>query len=184
MDCCEFREKYSDLTDGLLAPPIAADARLHLSHCQACRRFDTALRAGVDLLRGLPSVGISRGFGPTLRRRLRGELAVRMPQAIRWSGAVGTLLLVAAAGVVGWDWMESGAARRDAATWALKTRENRASALAATAKAAYSPRLPAAFPLRIETYHPLNAILIIDSAQPSLGEGRVRFDVPAVWGGP
>ena len=184
MDCCEFREKYSDMADGLLAPSVATEARVHLSHCPACQRFDAALRAGVELLRGLPSVGVSRGFGPTLRRRLRGELAVRMPGAFSWSGAVGALLLVATAGFVGWDWMESRAAHQTAAAWTATDRESRTAVLAAEAKPAFPPLASFPSPLRLETYHPLNAFLVVVPSEPLLIEDHARFDVPAVWGGP
>ena len=185
MNCCEFREKYSEFADGLLTPRGKAEADAHLALCAPCRRFDAALRAGVSLLRGLPSVGVSRGFGPNLRRRLRGELAVRMPGMIRWSGAFGTLLVVATAGFIGWDWLETRAAHRAPTQWAAAT----PGWVAATASsnhpsgvfASSPPELPR---LRFETFHPLNSILVIEQAAAVSGPDRVRFDVPAVWGGP
>ena len=186
MNCCEFREKYSEFTDGLLTPPSKAEADAHLALCAACRRFDTALRAGVNMLRGLPAVSVSRGFGPTLRRRLRGELAVRIPGVVRWSGAVGTLLIVATAGFIGWDWLETRAAHRGAAAeWASSSPGwGAVPPSVASASAAVPDPPPALHRLRIETFHPMNSIFVVEQAPPALGLDRVRFDVPAVWGGP
>ncbi|HTT67199.1 MAG TPA: zf-HC2 domain-containing protein [Gemmatimonadales bacterium] len=186
MNCCEFREQYSDFADGLLPPSSRAEADAHLALCPACRRFDAALRAGVTLLRGLPSVGVSRGFGPRLRRRLRGELAVRMPGMVGWSGAVGALLIVAAAGFIGWDWLETRAAHRGAgAQQASGSPGWVAAANSASHPGAGDPGLPPDLPrIQIETFHPLNSILVIEQAPPAPGQDRVRFDVPAVWGGP
>ena len=115
MNCCEFREKHSDFADGLLPHGESSEADAHLAACAACRRFDAVLRAGLDALRSLPSVGVSRGFAHRLRQRLRGELAVRVPGVAHWSGAVGTLLLVATVGFIGWDLLESRAAHHRAA---------------------------------------------------------------------
>ncbi|HXY19532.1 MAG TPA: zf-HC2 domain-containing protein [Gemmatimonadales bacterium] len=185
MNCCEFREKYSEYADGLLTPPSKAEADVHLALCAACRRFDLALRAGVNMLRELPAVSVSRGFGPALRRRLRDELAVRIPGVIRWSGAVGTLLIVATAGFIGWDWLETRAAHRGAAAEWASSSPGWVAVPPSVANAAAVPDLPTALPrLRIETFHPLNSILVIEPAPPASGQDRVRFDVPAVWGGP
>jgi anti-sigma factor RsiW len=186
MNCCEFRERYSDFADGLLTPLSKAEVDAHLALCAPCRRFDAALRAGVNLLRGLPSVGMSRGFGPSLRRRLRGELAVRMPGMIRWSGAFGTLLVVATAGFIGWDWLQTRAARRAARSeWASAAPGWAAAATPTNHAAAVHSGLPIDLPrLPLETFHPLNSILVVEQATPASGQERVRFDVPAVWGGP
>ncbi len=181
MNCCEFREKYSDFADGLLTSQEHAEAGVHLAACAACRRFDAALRVGVDALRALPSVGMSRTFGVRLRRRLRGEFAVRVPVVARWSGAVGTLLLVAAVGVIGWDQVESRAAHRERAVAAGRTPAPLA--VRDQAPVYLRPRFTPAVP-RFEAFHPLNSILVVEEAWPAeVGDGT-RLDVPAVWGGP
>jgi anti-sigma factor RsiW len=185
MNCCEFREKYSDFADGLLPSRQRSEAGAHLGTCAACRRFDAALRAGLDALRALPSVGVSRGFGPRLRQRLRGEFAVRVPLMARWSGASATLLLVATIGFLGWDLLESRAAHRGRAAWPAPAWSPSPAPLAALgAGPGYaSPPRYSADP-RFDAFHPLNSILVTEEANPAVGGGRFRFDLPAVWGGP
>jgi anti-sigma factor RsiW len=185
MNCCEFREKYSDFADGLLTSRERSEAGAHLAVCAACRRFDAALRAGLDALRALPSVGVSRGFGLRLRQRLRGEFAVRVPIVARWSGAVGTLLLVATVGYIGWDLLDSRATHRDRAAWSATAWGPAAVPLAVSGRdpAPPSPR-PTSADLRLSAFHPLNSILVTEEARPAAAEGRGRLDVPAVWGGP
>ena len=182
MDCCEFREKYSDFADGLLGEPEQARARQHLVRCGACRRFDAAFRAGVDALRGLPPVGVSRSFGERLKRRLRREFAVRVPALDHWSGAVGALLVVATVGFVGWDLIESRGAARS---------KPKASAVTVGAPAAAMGVRAAARSLRHDTaallheaFHPLHPIMMTADARSALYADRLRFDIPAVWGGP
>jgi len=183
MNCCEFREKYSDFTDGLLAPREGLEANAHLSGCAACRRFDAALRTGLDALRSLPSVGLSHGFGPSLRRRLRGEFAIRLPVMARWSGAVGTLLLVATVGFIGWDLLESRASHRERAAWSTTT-DNPVPVAVGDQVPTYSNRRPSPADLRFTTFHPLNSILETEAGRPTAAGDRPRLDVPAVWGGP
>jgi len=181
MNCCEFREKYSDYVDGLLTSGEHSEARGHLASCAACRRFDAALRTGLDALRALPSLGVSHGFGARLRRRLRGEFAVRGPVVARWSSAVGTLLLVAAVGYIKWDLRESREMRR---------------AQTARSSAAWNPQPhPAPLPAylasqtpviraRFEPFHPMHSILVVEQSPPLAMGGPPRLDLPAVWGGP
>jgi anti-sigma factor RsiW len=184
MNCCEFREKYSDFTDGLLAPTEGSEAEAHLAACLACRRFDAALRAGLDALRALPHLGVSHGFGPRLRRRLRGEFAIRLPVVARWSGAVGTLLLVATVGFIGWDLLESRATRRAQAAWAA-TWNHAALPLAVNGPGLMYPNpQPSSADLRFTTFHPLNSILVTEETRPAAAGDQPRRDVPAVWGGP
>ncbi|HXY68206.1 MAG TPA: hypothetical protein VEH62_02075 [Gemmatimonadales bacterium] len=140
------------------------------------------------MLRELPSVSVSRAFGPALRRRLRGELAVRIPGAIRWSGAVATLLVVATAGLIGWDWLQTRATRRGAAAaWVAVASTHTPVPLmpVAAQPRPLPPMTPVDLPrLPFVTFHPLNAILVIEPSPPAPGQDPVRFDVPAVWGGP
>ena len=186
MHCCEFRERYSDYTDGLLTIGESSDARMHLAACEACRRFDAAFRAGVDTLRALPGVGVSRGFGPRLRAKLRRELAVRVPVVAHWSGAMGTLLLVAAVGVVGWDLISSRAARHDrlpVGRSALTLRSTSA-ALPAPGPHAAAPRFDS-IAISFDAFHPLQSILAATTTQvTAVGEDRPHYDLSVVWGGP
>ena len=132
MNCCEFREKYSDFADGLLPSGETSEADAHLAACAGCRRFDAALRTGLDALRALPNVGVSQGFTHRLRQRLRGELAVRCPGVARWSRAVGTMLVVATVGFIGWDLLESRAAHRGGTAWSMTAWNPSPTPLAAT----------------------------------------------------
>ena len=112
MDCCEFREHYSDFADGLLDDEAELRARRHLSLCAPCRRFDAAFRAGVSALRDLPSVQPSRSFGDRLHGRLGHELVVRALAVDPISGAVAAMLVMVTIGLVTWDLVELRAARR------------------------------------------------------------------------
>lgn len=190
MNCCEFREKYSDYADGLLTDGEAAEAGLHMAACAACRRFDAAFRVGVDALRSLPAVSMSRGFGSRLRARMRREVTVRLPVVAHWSGAMGTLLLVAAVGVVGWDLANSRTGRHDTLPIGRTALAQPNAPLAAPAPVpvALSPRddrtmYPA------DAFHPLQSVLVestltATAAQaPALAGDRPRFDLSVVWGG-
>jgi anti-sigma factor RsiW len=181
MDCCEFRETYSDFADGLLAEADGLRARRHLADCAACRRFDAAFRAGVDALRELPPVGVSRGFGEQLKGRLHREVAVRGPAADQWLGFVGALLVVATVGFVSWDLLEMRATSRI---------RQPAPAVAASAPQPAADVPGAGTTLRLDTmalardpFHPLNPVLTVADAPFSPDVNHVRFDIPAVWGG-
>ena len=180
MDCCEFREKYSDFADGLLPGQEELRARQHVAGCGACRRFDAAFRTGVDALRGLSPVGVSRGFAERLKQQLQRELAVRVPAVHQWSGAVGALLIVATIGFVGWDLIESHGAGRAkhpaAAAW------NGPRVVTGVRATALTLRRDTAA-LLLDAFHPLHPIMIIADTHSALYEDHLRFDVPAVWGG-
>jgi anti-sigma factor RsiW len=185
MNCCEFREKYSDFADGLLPLGETSEADAHLAGCAGCRRFDAALRTGLDALRALPNVGLSHGFAHRLRHRLRGELAVRVPGVALWTGAVGTMLLVAAVGFIGWDLLEARAAHRGRPAWAVTAWNPSPTPLAATgSNPSYSNPPRSAVDPRFDPFHPLNSILVASETGPAVGGVQVRFDLPAVWGGP
>lgn len=190
MNCCEFREKYSDFADGLLTDQEGSEAQVHLAACPACRRFDAAFRAGVDALRTLPAVEVSRGFGSRLRSRLRREFRVRMPVMANWSSAMGTLLLVAAVGLVGWDLLGSRGARHDilpigspAPAW-----PDAPLALPAPMPVGLTPGYDRS-PVPFDTFHPLQSVLVESSLAATatqvsaVGGDRPRFDLSVVWGG-
>ena len=174
MDCCEFREKYSDFADGLLDQEAALRARRHLSLCGACRRFDAAFQTGINALRELPSVEVSRSFGDTLRGRIRHELAVRTLAVSPLSGAVAALLVLVAVGFVSWDLAE------------LRSSTHQ------TAVAALPPPVVVPAPVRIHLdtvqifgagFHPFDPVLLVSDTARSAFPDPQRVDVPAVWGG-
>ncbi len=181
MDCCEFREKYSDFADGLLAEGELRRARQHLTECAACRHFDAAFRSGVDALRGLPPLGLSRGFGEQLKGRLKAEVAVRGPGADQWAGFVGALLVVATIGFISWDLVEMRSAERAPPPGPVVE----------PVAVRQAPEIPSpALALRLDTmaflrdpFHPLDAVLVVADTAPAVAVNRVRFDIPAVWGG-
>jgi len=175
MDCCEFREKYSDFTDGQLDDEEELRARWHLSLCPACRRFDAAFRTGVAALRDLPAVDVSRSFGEQLRGHLRHELEVRGLAVSPLSGAVAAMLVLVTIGFVAWDLADLHAARH-------------AAAVAANAKP--QPVRPAAVPIARDTmqpvpevFHPFDPVLLVADTSLATDADPPRFDVPAVWGG-
>jgi anti-sigma factor RsiW len=177
MDCCEFREKYSDFADGLLEKEAELRARRHLSLCAACRRFDAAFRTGVRALRGLPSVDVSRSFEDRLGNRIRHELAVRTFAVDPLSGAIAALLVMVTVGLVAWDLAELRSARRVA------------SAPPATTPA-HEVRIAAPAHRRLDTlqilggdFHPFDPVLLVVDTNPPPAPSPARFDVPAVWGG-
>src|SRR2546421_12818902 len=72
MTCAEFLERYTDFRDGLItAPRELRRFTRHLALCQACRRYDAALRRGVLALRAVQTIEPS----PSFRRRLDERLA-------------------------------------------------------------------------------------------------------------
>jgi hypothetical protein len=177
MDCCEFREQYSDFADGLLDEEAELRARRHLSLCAPCRRFDTAFRRGVSALRNLPSVEVSRSFGDRLSRRLRHELVVRALAVNPAWGAVAAMLVMVTIGLVTWDMAE------------LRAAKHAASAAAASAMRPLV-RAPATPSTRRDTirilpqgFHPFDPVLLVADTSPVPDGGTLRFDIPAVWGG-
>ncbi|MGA2382479.1 MAG: zf-HC2 domain-containing protein [Gemmatimonadales bacterium] len=176
MDCCEFREQYSDFADRLLDEEAELRARRHLKLCAPCRRFDAAFRTGVSALRDLPSVELSRSFGDRLRGRLGHELVVRALAVDPFSGAVAAMLVMVTIGLVTWDLVELRAARRAAA--------------AAAVSVPAAVWIPAPAQIRLDTvenfhsgFHPFDPVLLVADTNPTQDTNPPRFDVPAVWGG-
>jgi hypothetical protein len=72
MICREFLDRYTELRDGLIAAPRELRRfQRHLVQCQACRRYDAAVRRGVAALQGVETIEPSTTF----RRRLDARLA-------------------------------------------------------------------------------------------------------------
>ena len=72
MICQEFLNRYTEFRDGLVAAPRELRRfQRHLVQCEACRRYDAALRRGVAALQGVETIEPSTDF----RRRLDARLA-------------------------------------------------------------------------------------------------------------
>lgn len=72
MTCAEFLARYTDVRDGLItATRELRRFQRHLAQCEACRRYDTAVRRGVIALQAVETIEPSRDF----RRRLDARLA-------------------------------------------------------------------------------------------------------------
>jgi anti-sigma factor RsiW len=177
MDCCEFREKYSDFADGLLEEEAELRARRHLSLCASCRHFDAAFRTGIGALRNLPSVEVSGSFGAGLRQRIRHELMVRGLAVDPLWGAIAALLVMVTVGFVAWDLDEPRGARHAAPAIA-------ATVLRPAVRLTRAPRV------RFDTvqifgggFHPFDPVLLVADTSPAPDAYPPRFDVPAIWGG-
>jgi anti-sigma factor RsiW len=84
MDCRRAEELLSDDVDGLLDPVLAADLRVHLAGCEACRELRAAIVEVVAALKAHPVLeppaGLAeRAAGLALRR----AAAARRP-LLRW----------------------------------------------------------------------------------------------------
>lgn len=175
MNCCEFRENYSDFADGLLDESAEVLARQHLAECAACRRFDAAFRTGVGMLREMPVVAPSRRFAINLRRKIRHEAASATPALRRWSGAAGAALVVTVIGIIGWDHRDAAQARARQPLSVRRHREVdppwgiRNSALRLTHDTVF---------FRDNPFHP---IPIATDTPSALYAGQLRFETPAVW---
>ncbi len=179
MDCCEFREKHSDFTDGLLAEDLAVQARQHLARCASCRRFDAALRTGLSALRQIPQVRVSPRFSERLRRRLRWELRVRIPVINHWSGAVGALLVLVTVGFITFDLIEA----RGSGTGAPAVVATRVSPAVVEVRPRVIARLADSAALRLDALHPFEPIMVVADTETDTLPAQLRLDVPAVWGG-
>jgi len=72
MICGEFLDRYTEFRDGLIATPRELRRfQRHLAQCPACRRYDAALRHGVQALHAAAPIQPSADF----RRRLDARLA-------------------------------------------------------------------------------------------------------------
>ena len=103
MNCLQFRDDYSDFSDGLLDEPAELRCHAHMAECAACRRFDAAFRRGLCALRGLRPPEPSWDFDERLFARLASERARSEPESRYLVGAAGTVLVLAVVGSVGWE---------------------------------------------------------------------------------
>ena len=102
MNCRQFRDAYSDFSDGLLDEPAEVRCHVHLAECPDCRRFDAALRRGLMALRGLREPAPSEDFDERLLARLAAERP-ELPESRFLVGIAGAVLVLAVVGTVGWE---------------------------------------------------------------------------------
>jgi anti-sigma factor RsiW len=67
MDCQTFRDQHLFYTDSALPPIQAAAMRAHAEACARCAHLHVALRRGLMVVKSLPSITPSAGFGARLR---------------------------------------------------------------------------------------------------------------------
>ena len=102
MNCGQFRQFYSDFTDGLLDETEEVAFHVHMAECVACQRFDAALEKGRVALRRMESPSPSGGFEARLHDRILKECVATEPALRQFSGFAGAVLVVAVLGVAGW----------------------------------------------------------------------------------
>ncbi len=74
MTCADFLKRYTDYRDGLItAPREVRRFERHLAQCASCRKYDAAVRLGVQALRAVEPIEPSSGFRRRLETRLRRE---------------------------------------------------------------------------------------------------------------
>jgi anti-sigma factor RsiW len=102
MNCRQFRDAYSDFSDGLLDEPAEVRCHVHLSACPDCRRFDATLRRGLTALRSLRAPAPSEGFDERLLARLASERPDE-PETRFLVGMASAVMVLAVVGAVGWE---------------------------------------------------------------------------------
>ena len=96
MRCHEFLERHTDFRDGLItsARELRRFAR-HMTHCSACRRYDSTVRHGVQVLTSAIPIALSSEFRQRLDARLAREREI-IPQQPARMGMSAALLVLAA----------------------------------------------------------------------------------------
>lgn len=105
MDCTEFLHRYTDFRDGLIT--YARELRRferHRARCATCRKYDAAVRRGVEALQAAGTIEPSPDFRRLLEERLRGErLATTTagageggPALSAWAGLAAALFVAVA----------------------------------------------------------------------------------------
>ncbi|HET7295972.1 MAG TPA: zf-HC2 domain-containing protein [Gemmatimonadales bacterium] len=103
MTCAEFFERYTDVRDGLITTPRELRRfERHLAVCDACRRYDTAVRRGVLALQAAGTIEPSAEFRRRLDARLERErrAARDVPAG---AGVAAALFVAAALALVAWE---------------------------------------------------------------------------------
>lgn len=108
MDCKSFARKHSAFVDDTLPGVEMSAMQEHRRTCAACERKDGEIRRALLLVRNLPPIEVSEGFGDRLRARLEQEARiVHAPPPQRWAwgqwAAAASLVTAIAAGVLARD---------------------------------------------------------------------------------
>lgn len=70
MLCSEYLVLSSEFRDGRLEGDLEEELEAHLAGCPRCRRYQSALERGVDLLRSLPGLDVPEDLKPRLSHRI------------------------------------------------------------------------------------------------------------------
>ncbi len=103
MNCGDFRERYSEFTDGFLDEAAEVAMCRHMAECPDCRRFDAAYTAGANALRRLPRPAPSCDFDRQLTERIQRACNEPEPILRQSTGLAGAVLMVAVLAVAGWE---------------------------------------------------------------------------------
>jgi hypothetical protein len=96
MICQEFLDRYTEFRDGLVAAPRELRRfQRHLVQCASCRRYDAALRRGVEALQNIETIEPSSDFRRRLEARLARERAGAAAVPAR-AGLVAAMLVLVA----------------------------------------------------------------------------------------
>jgi hypothetical protein len=96
MICQEFLDRYTEFRDGLVAAPRELRRfQRHLVQCASCRRYDAALRRGVEALQTIETIEPSSDFRRRLDARLARERAGAAAVPAR-AGLVAAMLVLVA----------------------------------------------------------------------------------------
>lgn len=95
MTCAEFLEGYTQFRDGLLISREFRQFEHHLACCAACRKYDTAVKRGVQALRESAALRPSPDFRRRLEQRLR-EVRVSGPELPARAGIAAALFVAVA----------------------------------------------------------------------------------------
>ncbi|HEV8305865.1 MAG TPA: zf-HC2 domain-containing protein [Gemmatimonadales bacterium] len=96
MICSEFLDRYTEFRDGLIgAPRELRRFQRHLAQCAGCRRYDAALRHGVQALHATAAIEPSADFRRRLDARLARERMRDAPVPAR-AGLVAAMLVLIA----------------------------------------------------------------------------------------
>jgi len=96
MICQEFLDRYTEFRDGLVAAPRELRRfQRHLVQCASCRRYDAALRRGVEALQNVETIEPSSDFRRRLDARLARERAGAAAVPAR-AGLVAAMLVLVA----------------------------------------------------------------------------------------
>jgi anti-sigma factor RsiW len=96
MDCRRFRKNHALYVDARCDIAEAQAMREHLSSCPACARQDVLIRRSLMLVRNLPRIEPSSGFGARLEARLRAAPAATSDSTLPFHFSIGAFSAIAA----------------------------------------------------------------------------------------